>query len=144
MDADTLLSDSKRTWYAVAGAAQADVERLAAASPVSLPQSLLTLLLASNGGEGPVALPPQVFVLDAAESIIEGIQDEETRANYPGFLFFGGNGGLERIALDLRTGSSPWPVVTLDPAAGPESAEQIAADFDSFLAAVGFESDDTQ
>jgi hypothetical protein len=39
-----------------------------------------------------------MFVPDSLEDIID-------------VIFFGGNGGLERIALDCRAGLEPWPIV---------------------------------
>lgn len=143
MNVRNLLSEPDRTWHGVEGASSADVQRLVTASPVPLPERLLALLQVSNGGEGPVALPPLVFVLDDVDSIILGIKDEETCESCHGFVFFGGNGGLERIALDVRGSSPPWPIVMLDPIAGPESAQRIAEDFERFLDAVGRENEDS-
>ncbi len=56
----------------------------------------------------------------------------------PDFFVFAGNGGLESIAFDLRNGP-PFPVVMIDPIAGPESAEQIAPDIVAFIEAIGIE-----
>jgi hypothetical protein len=58
---------------------------------------------------------------------------------FPSFLFFGSNGGLELLAFDLRSGP-PWPIVMIDPIAGPESAEEIAPDLATFVKAIGLES----
>jgi len=113
-------------------ALQVDISCLVRASSVSLPDELVGLLSFSNGGEGSVALPPLMFVLDSAGEIVRSIEDEWLSANFPGFLFFGGNGGLERMALDLRSGNPPWPIVMIDPIAGPESAREVAADFATF------------
>jgi hypothetical protein len=56
------------------------------------------VLRVSNGGDGDLALPPLMFVPDSLEDIID-------------VIFFGGDGGLERIALDCRAGLEPWPIV---------------------------------
>jgi hypothetical protein len=71
------------------------------------------------------------------EDTIRSLQDPHDREHFAGFVFFGGNGGLERIALDCRQGTPPWPVVMIDPIAGPGSAQVIAPSFAVFLNAVG-------
>jgi hypothetical protein len=84
----------------------------------------------------PLALPPLVFALDDVDAIISSLQDSQTRALYPGMVFVGGNGGLERIAFDTRGPEPPWPIVMMDPVAGNESAVTIARDFAEFVDAV--------
>jgi hypothetical protein len=113
---------------------------------VRLPDELLDLLRFSDGGEGELALAPCWFVLapcwfvlDPVAEIIRSLRTPVEQAEYPGFVFFGGNGGLERIALDARDGSEPWPVVMIDPIAGAGSAERIAPDMEHFVNAIGLE-----
>ena len=84
-----------------------------------------------------MALPPLVFVLDDVDFLVSNVEDSYMRELYPGLLFFGGNGGLERIAFDMRGGRPPWPIVMIDPVVGNESAVKIADDFDEFAEAVG-------
>ena len=110
-----------------------------AASPLPLPDELLEFLRFSNGGEGPLALAPLIFVLDNVERIVQSFDDPFLLEEFPDFLFFGGNGGLETIAFDTRGGMTPWPVVMIDQIAGPESAVTIAPSFDAFIEAVGLE-----
>jgi hypothetical protein len=136
------LSDPARQWTPEPGASADEVSALVAASPCPLPTALVDLLRFSNGGEGELALPPRLFMLDSVSEIVRGFDDTFLREEFPGFLFFGGNGGLERIALDIRSGNPPFPVVMIDPIAGPESAEQIAPDFSSFADAIGLEYQD--
>src|SRR6476620_3197565 len=99
MDVRSLLREPERTWYAQPGASETDLNRLAAASPVPLPPLLFDFLRFSNGGEGPLALPPLLFVLDGVDYIITNLQARSIRDLYPGLLFFGSNGGLERIGF---------------------------------------------
>jgi len=56
---------------------------------------------------------------------------------YPGLLFFGSNGGLERIAFDMRSSRPPWPIVMIDPVAGNDSAVPIAHHLEEFVEAIG-------
>lgn len=139
MDIATILTQPGRDWYRVPGAAEAQVQRLVSLAPVRLPGALLDLLRFSDGGEGELALPPGRFVLDPVEEIIRSLLDPGDRESYPGFVFVGGNGGLERIALDCRAGAEPWPVVMVDPVAGPGSAEPVAPGFEAFANAIGLE-----
>ena len=67
------------------------------------------------------------------------IRDQRFHEEFPNFMFFDSNGGLELIAIDLRSGP-PWPIVMIDPVAGPDSAEQIAPDVLTFIEAIGLES----
>ena len=137
MNIAAILSEPGRDWDSVPGAAEDQVQRLAAESPVRLPDELLDLLRHSDGGEGDLALAPLCFILDGVEEIIRSLRDPYDREHFAGFVFFGGNGGLERIALDCRAGTPPWPVVMIDPIEGPGSAEVIAPSFAVFLNAVG-------
>lgn len=137
MDVAATLTHPGRTWHAVPGAAEAQVQRLAALVAVPLPAELLDLLRFSNGGEGELALPPYWFVLDPVEEIIRALWEPLDPAQYRGFVFVGGSGGMELIALDCRRGVEPWPVVSIDPIAGLESATPVAPDFRSFVAALG-------
>jgi hypothetical protein len=137
MNIATLLAQPGRSWDAVPGAAEDAIRRLVSLSPVRLPDELLDLLRFSDGGEGELALAPCWFVLDSVAEIVRGLQDPVEREEYPGFVFFGGNGGLERIALDAREGAEPWPVVMIDPIAGAGSAERIASSMADFVDAIG-------
>lgn len=136
---EQILSEPTRNWIRQPGASAEEIDHLLAATPCPLPEALVDLLRFSNGGEGDIALPPLLFMLDSVSEIIEGFQDAFLSEEFPGFLFFGGNGGLERIALDVRAGTSGIPIVMIDPIAGPDSAEEIAPDFLTFVTAIGLE-----
>lgn len=134
---EQILSEPGRRWSRQPGADACDVDRLVAASPCPLPGALLELLRFSNGGEGDLALSPRLFMLGTVDEILVGLRDPFLTENFVGFVFFGGNGGLERIALDCRQRVPPFPVVMIDPIAGAETAEQIAPDASSFVSAIG-------
>ena len=105
-----------------------------------LPDEYLDLLRHSNG-EGDLCLAPGWFVLSSVAEMIDILNDDFYREQFNGFLFFGGNGGLEMLAFDRRV-ENGWTIVMIDPIAGPESAETIAADFGEFVRAIGIECDD--
>lgn len=81
-------------------------------------------------------LGPFSFVLDRAEEIEASLSDSFLLEQFPGFLFIGGDGGLERFALDCRLGP-PFPVVAIDPIAGPGSALPVARDASELVAVLG-------
>lgn len=131
------ISNDDDCWRRSPGASEEELATLISASPFPLPQLLIDLMRFSNGGEGPLAIEPGWFVLDPISDIVDGFCDDFLTNEFPGFLFFGGNGGLERIAFDTRPITPTFPIVMIDPISGPESAEQIASDFHTFAAAIG-------
>jgi len=134
---ERLATDPGRDWTPRPGASDDQIAQLLAVAPWPVPDALLALLRYANGGAGELALAPCWFVLDPVELIVDSFHDPELVEQFAGFCFFGGNGGLERIALDCRSGP-PFPVVMIDPIAGPDSAEAIAPDVDAFIAAIGY------
>ncbi|WP_108881040.1 SMI1/KNR4 family protein [Anderseniella sp. Alg231-50] len=140
MDIQETLSQPCRIWRSKKpGASSEQLDQLISTSPQEVPIELLQLLSFSNGGEADLALEPMVFVIDPVEEIIESVQDEFLKTEFSGFLFFGGNGGLERFAIDLRETNQPHRIVAIDTISGPDSAEEIAPDLKSFVSAIGFE-----
>lgn len=130
-----------RNWFGVSGATAEDMAHLKAVAPDQLPAKYLALLAFSNGGEGPLAVQPYNLCLDPAMIVAETIgRENDGRADLQGFLFFGGNGGGEYLAFDIR-GGAPWPVVFIDMIAGGDSAEVIAPDFDAFYDLIGIEAE---
>jgi len=128
-----------RDWFAVEGAVSNDLSRLRAVAPADLPQRYVDLLAFSNGGEGPLPVNPYNLCLDPARTVAEMIvSGNNGQTELDGFLIFGGNGGGEYLAFDLRRGA-PWPVVTIDMVAGVGSAEVVAKDFDAFYDQIGIE-----
>lgn len=126
-----LLKESNRQWTGFPPATDAELEKLRHAIDVDFPLLFLDLLRFSNGGEGELALPPLLFCLDSIDEIIEMNQDEFYASKFPEFLFFGGNGGLELIAFDLK--KAPFPIVMVDPVSGEDSVIRIASSFDEFI-----------
>jgi hypothetical protein len=147
MNIAALLSDPNREWRGRPPADEARIADFVKLVQISLPVEYIELLRVTNGGEGELALPPLWLQLYSVEECTELIHDppmegclqapQSSGDRAPAdFFVFAGNGGLECIAFDLRTGP-PLPVVMIDPVAGPESAKQIAPDFETFIQAIG-------
>ena len=132
------LNSQGRAWQAQPTASDAAIDKLRQAVPVPLPEEYFSLLRISNGGEGPIDLPPLYFQLYDAEYVGVLNRDSVQREAYPGFFVFGSDGGLESIAFDLRE-QTPWPIVMFDPVAGTESAEIIATNMADFIRAIGID-----
>jgi SMI1 / KNR4 family (SUKH-1) len=132
-----VLSQPERKWQAKPPASEVEIAQLQSRVRTELPQEYLELLQFSNGGDGPLALPPLWFQLYAVKDCIELCHaNQHVVENFPHFLFFGSNGGLESIAFDLRVGP-PWGIVMIDQIAGPESAREIAPNMAAFIEAIG-------
>lgn len=129
-----------REWYGVPGAASGTLDELREAAPGGSPASYFALLSFSDGGEGPLPVSPLNFCLDSAEVTVERLRSDGRfgRSEADDMFIFGGNGGGEYFAIDLRQ-NQPWPVVTIDMVAGLDSAVIVASDFDKFLEMVGLE-----
>ena len=121
MNVQKILCQPTRDWQAKAPASEAEISLLESKSRASLPpEYLLTdFLRFSNGGEGPLALPPLWLQLYPTKDCIEFCHNQQVLEQFPTFMFFGSNGGLESIAFDLRVGP-PWPIVMIDQIAGPD------------------------
>ncbi|SJM27818.1 SMI1/KNR4 family protein [Mesorhizobium delmotii] len=131
-----------REWFGVPGASAEALAELKQVSPVELPDAYYRLLTFTNGGEGPLPVNPYNLCLDTAAEVMEGIRTRNYgRDHLVGFVIFGGNGGGEFLAFDIRK-NSPWRVVMIDMIAGPETAEQVVPDFDAFIELIGREADD--
>jgi hypothetical protein len=128
-----------REWRPAPGAAPEEIDRLVQALPFTLPGDYVAFLRLTNGGEGEFALAPLWFQLFDVACAIEMWNSPHHRKYYPRHFFFGSNGGLESIAMDM-TGVAPWPVVMLDLVAGLESSVTIAPSFTDFLSHVGVRS----
>ncbi|MBB5058826.1 hypothetical protein HDF16_003540 [Granulicella aggregans] len=139
MNIRQLFSEPERHWSAKPGATPEQLSLLIASSRVSLPTEYLDLLRYSNGGEGPLALEPLWFALNSTSECVELFHsDNEVSTSFPGFVFFGTNGGLETMGFDTRT-ETPWRIVMLDPIAGPSSCVEIAPDISAFILRIGIE-----
>jgi hypothetical protein len=137
VDIQHLLSEPGRCWNAKTGATEAEISALIASARVTPPVEYLDLLRHSNGGEGPLDLPPLWFALYSSLECIELFHsDQHLLTDFPDFLFFGSNGGLETIGFDLGT-AHPWRIVMIDAVAGPSSCTEIAADISTFIRKIG-------
>ena len=127
-----------REWRTKTGASTEDIEALTDIVPIRLPQELLDFLRFSNGGEGPLAVQPLWFVLYPAEEIVEIERSGTFKEFFEGLFVFGGSGGGDAVAIDLRQHPQSKIVsfdmtnIDLD-----ESVLEVAPDFPSFLALVG-------
>lgn len=140
MNVGDILRQPGREWRAKPPATEADIALLESKANRELPREYVELLRFSNGGEGPVALPPLWFQLYAVKDCIALCLNQDILERFPTFMFFGSNGGLESIGFDLREGP-PWRIVMVDQIAGTESSEQIAPNFRAFIESLGFETD---
>lgn len=127
-------------WHKVEGASEEELEGLRLACRVDLPEEFFKLLEYSNGGEGPLPIPPYNFCLDPVSEIQRNLDEETFKEFSSGFLVFGGNGGGEIIAFDIRR-ENERPIVSLDLTNSnlDESRMLIAQDFSEFLNMVGIE-----
>ncbi len=131
-----ILKEPAREWSPKAPADEDEIAELRELVPFDLPAEYIELLRYCDGGYGELDAPPLLFHMD---SIAESVEHNETwrkQGQYTGFWFIGGNGGLETIGFDLRTGP-PWPIVAIDRIAGDDSAQRIAADMEDFVQKIG-------
>lgn len=131
-----ILSDPKREWQGSAPASETEIRDLENVLNVPLPSEYIELLRLYNGGEGELALSPLWFQLFDVESVITRANDDFYKTEYPGILFFGGNGGLESIGFDMRA-AQPWPIVAIDCIAGLDSLIIISENIADFIEAIG-------
>ena len=129
-----------REWYGAKGASDEAIERLTAVAPVPLPESYLSLLKFSNGGEGPLPVEPCCLRLDSAEVVVQTELDGTFHEFFPGLFVIGGNGGGEVVAFDFRSGP-PYRLVFFDMTNIdlPESVLPLADTFDEALHFIGRE-----
>lgn len=137
------MFSANSAWFRNPGASNDALQSLREVVGVNLPKEYFELLAYSNGGEGSLPMSPFNFCLDSAEvatnNKVENIYDEF----FPGFFVFGGSGGGDYIAFDIRS-SEPWPIVAIDMTNIDldESVNFIAKNFPTFLEQVGLEQTD--
>lgn len=130
----SLLGDGK--WFKRDGASESALQNLRQAVGVALPDEYVQLLAYSNGGEGDLPPPFCTLCLDSAEETADPDNLKFYAEQYPGFLVFGGSGGLLLFALDIR-GTSPWPIVAFDGIDFLGSLETVADNFGSLISMIG-------
>jgi len=106
------LSDFTR---AAAGASQVQLEEAARKLGVTFPPDYVTFMRESNGGEGPVG-GKGYLILWPVEELVSANEDGKTGEFFPSWVFIGGNGGGEAVAVKRGV----EPVVALVPMIGDE------------------------
>ncbi|HVI77884.1 MAG TPA: hypothetical protein VM715_06915 [Candidatus Acidoferrum sp.] len=82
-----VLSQPKREWQAKAPASEVEIALLESQARADLPAEYLELLRFSNGGEGPLALPPLWFQLYAVKDCIDLCHaNQHVLENFPTFI----------------------------------------------------------
>jgi len=128
------------TWHGNSAVAPAALDNLRRIAGAELPDEYFAFLAFSNGGEGPLGVDPGYIVIDSAEDAASQKEKKTFEEFFPGFFMFGGNGGGELFAFDLR-GSKPWPVVMIDMTNIDlkESVVRVAEDFRQLVPHIGIE-----
>jgi SMI1 / KNR4 family (SUKH-1) len=131
-----------RDWLPNNGASETAIQQLSKAAPRPLPESYLSLLKKTNGGEGPLARQPYFLQLDSAETVTDTAINKRHEEYFPEFFVIGSNGGGGYIAIDLREfGLMPIVAVDMTNINLEESVLHIAPDFDFFLELIGIEAE---
>lgn len=126
------MSPSKPSWLLPQGASEEVLKELQS-TVVGLPSSYLDLLRLGNGGEVGLSVNPYTLCLDSAEDAL-AYWKSGTYTIQEAFVF-GGDGGGELLALDMRQ-PGICSVVCFDPIDPEGSVEQIAPSFEQFIAMV--------
>jgi hypothetical protein len=122
-------------WSGNEGASAGALETLRAAAPLKLPSEYYQLLEYSNGGEGPLPAPLFNLCLDPAETVSDFEQIGVFAKTAPGLFVFGGDGGGQLFAFNLRV-AAPWPIVTFDGVDPDGSMQTVANSFAEFTALI--------
>jgi hypothetical protein len=131
-----ILSEPGREWTSKRPADENQIAELSQNVGFELPAEYIELLRFCDGGYGELDAQPLLFEMDSIAAAVEHNQVWREQGQFCEFWFIGGNGGLELIAFDLRTGP-PWSIVMIDPIAGPRSAERIADSMPEFILRIG-------
>ena len=123
------MNPSKPSWLLPQGASEEVLKELQS-SVVGLPASYLDLLRLGNGGEVGLSVSPYTLCLDSAEDAL-AYWRSGTYTIQEVFVF-GGNGGGELLAFDMRQPGN-CSVVCFDPIDPEGSIEQIAPSFEQFI-----------
>ena len=135
-----ILTEPAREWSAKPPADEDELAELRESVPFELPSEYIELLRYCDGGSGQLDAPPLLFHMDSIAESVEHNEMWRKEGQYADFWFIGGNGGLETIGFDLRSGP-PWPLVMIDCIAGDDSARRIAADMADFVEKIGLAAD---
>ena len=137
MDIIGYLSRCPDTWRPAPPASKDDLARLVTFTQIQLPNSYLTFLAASNGGEGDLALKPGWISFWPANEVSRWNAEYQVARNVPGLIGFGSNGGGELLAFDTRLGP-PYAIVMVPfvPMA-IDDLRVVAPSFDALLSKLG-------
>ena len=104
-------------------------------SPFSLPESYVSFLSASNGGEWPLSIDPYWLILYSAEEVVEIDRSGSFHEFFPDCFVIGGSGGGLAVALTADQ-SRGIKVVLFDMTNVDlhESCREIAQSFEDLLA----------
>lgn len=135
-----LLNRDGRSWNRAKPATEEQISKMIEETGFDWPEALLNLWRYSNGGEGELALPPMWFALPSTDEVLQLNVDCNFAGDYADLQFFGTNGGMETIGLDIRKPNRP--VFMIDLIEGIDSLEYIAEDAWEFVNAIGLEYDE--
>jgi hypothetical protein len=135
IDIPTILKNIE--WHKEQPAKPTSIQKLVNEAIEDLPEEYLSLLLYSDGGEGKLGIEPGWFQLWPTADVINLNRSYEVDKNVPDFFGFGGDGGGELLAFDIKHGK-PWRIVMIPFI--PMTADQaiiIANNFVEFIQAIG-------
>ena len=124
-------------WEPNPGATEDEISSIVAKIKKPLPEDYLNLLRKNNGGEGDLGLEPTWLQLWCIKEVIENNQAEPF-IDYPEYLFFASNGGMESMAFKFDN-TTNTEIVMIDLIAGIDSSQTIANNFNEFIKAIGKE-----
>lgn len=127
------MNPCKPSWLLPQGASEQVLKELQTAV-VGLPVSYIDFLRLGNGGEVELSVNPYTLCLDSAEDALAYWQSG-TYTIKEAFVF-GGNGGGELLAFDMRQPGS-CSVVCFDPTDPAGSIEKVAPNFEQLIAMAG-------
>jgi len=131
-----ILNEPRRDWTPKPPADEDEITELQQVAPFELPAEYVELLRYCEGGWGELDTPPLLFQIDSVAESVERNEIWRKEGQYTDYWVIGGNGGLETIGFDLRSGP-PWPLAMIDCIAGDDSARRIAADMADFVEKIG-------
>lgn len=95
MNVRELLSQPEREWHAQTPSSETEIALLASIAKAQLPTEYVELLRLSNGGEGPLGLPPLYFQLSSVKDCIELFHtNQQLLEQFPSFMFSAAMVGL--------------------------------------------------
>jgi len=124
VDIKHLLSEPGRRWNAKTGATEAEISALIARARVMLPVEYLDLLRHSNGGEGPLDLPPLWFALYSSLECIELFHSDQHLLTDSRVPVLRKQRRFGNDWVDLGT-ALPWRIVMVDAIKGTARFSEI-------------------